>query len=27
VYYLWDRKTGPERYIAATLWDPRTFAR
>jgi hypothetical protein len=22
VYYFWDKKTGPERYIAATLWDP-----
>jgi hypothetical protein len=22
VYYFWDRKTGAERYIAATLWDP-----
>ena len=22
VYYFWDRKTGPERYIAATIWDP-----
>jgi hypothetical protein len=20
VYYLWDEKTGPERYIAATIW-------
>ena len=23
VYYFWDTKTGPERYIAATIWDPR----
>ncbi len=23
IYYLWDEKTGPERYIAATIWDPR----
>ena len=23
VYYFWDRTTGPERYIAATIWDPR----
>jgi hypothetical protein len=22
VYYFWDRKTGPERYLAATIWDP-----
>jgi predicted neuraminidase len=22
VYYFWDQKTGPERYIAATIWDP-----
>ena len=22
VYYSWDRKTGPERYIAATIWNP-----
>ena len=22
VYYFWDRQTGPERYIAATIWDP-----
>lgn len=22
VYYFWDEKTGPERYIAATLWNP-----
>lgn len=21
-YYFWDKKTGPERYIAATIWDP-----
>jgi CubicO group peptidase (beta-lactamase class C family) len=23
VYYIWDKKTGPERYIAATIWDPK----
>jgi hypothetical protein len=23
VYYFWDKKTGPERYIAATIWDPK----
>jgi hypothetical protein len=22
VYYFWDKKSGPERYIAATIWDP-----
>ncbi len=22
IYYFWDRTSGPERYIAATLWDP-----
>jgi hypothetical protein len=22
VYYFWDAKTDPERYIAATLWTP-----
>jgi len=22
VYYFWDQKTGPERDIAATIWDP-----
>jgi predicted neuraminidase len=22
IYYYWDEKTGPERYIAATIWDP-----
>ncbi|MBS0264939.1 MAG: exo-alpha-sialidase [Planctomycetes bacterium] len=22
IYYFWDLKTGPERYIAATIWDP-----
>ncbi len=21
LYYMWDRQTGPERYIAATIWD------
>jgi hypothetical protein len=24
IYYFWDRTTGPERYIAATIWDPDT---
>jgi hypothetical protein len=23
VYYIWDKKSGPERYIAATIWDPK----
>jgi hypothetical protein len=23
VYYFWDQRTGPERYIAATIWTPR----
>ena len=22
IYYFWDKKTGPERYIAATIWNP-----
>jgi hypothetical protein len=22
VYYFWDEHTGPERYIAASIWDP-----
>jgi hypothetical protein len=22
VYYFWDAKTGPERYVAATIWSP-----
>jgi hypothetical protein len=22
VYYFWDEKSGPERYVAATIWDP-----
>jgi hypothetical protein len=22
VYYFWDKRTGPERYIAATIWAP-----
>jgi hypothetical protein len=22
VYYFWDKATGPERYIAATIWEP-----
>jgi hypothetical protein len=21
-YYFWDKQDGPERYIAATIWDP-----
>ena len=21
-YYFWDKQSGPERYIAATIWDP-----
>ena len=21
VYYFWDQKTGPERYLAATIWE------
>jgi Neuraminidase (sialidase) len=21
-YYIWDRESGPERYIGATIWDP-----
>jgi len=24
IYYFWDEKTGPERYIAATIWKPAT---
>src|SRR5438067_233581 len=27
VYYFWDRQTGPERYIAATIWTPRPSER
>lgn len=23
VYYMWDEKTGPERYIGATIWKPK----
>lgn len=23
VYYFWDQQSGPERYIAATIWTPR----
>ena len=23
IYYFWDEKTGPERYIAASIWTPR----
>jgi predicted neuraminidase len=26
VYYLWGKKTGPERYVAATIWDPKKLA-
>jgi len=22
IYYFWDKQSGPERYIAATIWDP-----
>jgi hypothetical protein len=22
IYYFWDEKTGPERYIAASNWTP-----
>jgi hypothetical protein len=22
IYYFWDEKTGPERYVAATIWNP-----
>ena len=22
VYYFWDRRGGPERYVAATVWSP-----
>ena len=22
IYYFWDEETGPERHIAATIWDP-----
>jgi hypothetical protein len=22
IYYFWDEKTGPERYVAATIWGP-----
>jgi hypothetical protein len=25
VYYFWDEKTGPERYIAATIWAPASY--
>ncbi|HVC93719.1 MAG TPA: sialidase family protein [Pirellulales bacterium] len=25
VYYFWDEATGPERYIAASIWDPDAF--
>ena len=21
-YYFWDKESGPERHIAATIWDP-----
>lgn len=26
IYYFWDKKTGPERYVAATIWDPKQVA-
>ena len=22
LYYFWDRQSGPERYVAATIWEP-----
>ena len=22
IYYFWDKKTGPERYIEASIWNP-----
>ena len=25
IYYYWDPGTGPERYIAATIWDPDVY--
>jgi hypothetical protein len=25
-YYISDQKTGPERYIGATIWDPDNIA-
>lgn len=25
VYYYWDEETGPERYIASTIWDPGAY--
>jgi hypothetical protein len=27
VYYFWDEKTGPERYIAASIWSPSPAAK
>jgi photosystem II stability/assembly factor-like uncharacterized protein len=27
IYYFWDEKTGPERYIAATIWNPPPLAK
>lgn len=27
VYYFMDKKTGPERYIAATVWDPPIYGK
>jgi hypothetical protein len=27
VYYFWDEQTGPERYIAATIWAPSSRVR
>lgn len=25
IYYYWDKETGPERYIGATIWDPEIY--
>jgi hypothetical protein len=22
IYYFWERMRGPERFVAATIWDP-----
>lgn len=27
VYYFWDEKTGPERYVAASIWTPSALAK
>ncbi len=27
IYYFWDEKTGPERYIAASIWSPPAFGK